>query len=140
MQFLLHLFRRLLTGKLCRFQGKYSLHQDALKSTHAIGYGDIADFVQYVTNKVTKAVDNEDDDMESSVADDDLDDVRKNELKLLIASSIVNEIRAAVKEKTGYDCSAGVAHNKVLAKLVAGINKPNKQTLLPIKKIPEFYR
>lgn len=121
-------------------QGKYSLHQDALKSTHAVGYEDIAEFVQYVTNKVTKAGDNDDADMESSVAEDDLDDVRKNDLKLLIASSIVNEIRATVKEKTGYDCSAGVAHNKVLAKLVAGINKPNKQTLLPIKKIPEFYK
>lgn len=121
-------------------QGKYSLHQDALKSTHAVGYEDIAEFVQYVTNKVTKAGDNDDADMESSVAEDDLDDVRKNDLKLLIASSIVNEIRATVKEKTWYDCSAGVAHNKVLAKLVAGINKPNKQTLLPIKKIPEFYK
>lgn len=121
-------------------QGKYSLHQDALKSTHAVGYEDVGDFVQYVTNKVTKVIENDDDDMESSVAEDDLDDVRKNDLKLLIASSIVNEIRAAVKEKTGYECSAGVAHNKVLAKLVAGINKPNKQTLLPIRKIPEFYK
>lgn len=115
------------------------MHQDALNSTHAVGYKDISEFVQYVTNKVTKAVDTDDDDM-NDVADDDLDDIRKNDLKLLIASSIVNEIRAAVKEKTGYDCSAGVAHNKVLAKLVAGINKPNKQTLLPIKKIPEFYK
>lgn len=115
------------------------MHQDALNSTHVVGYKDIAEFVQYVTNKVTKAVENDDDDMDY-VTEDDLDDIRKNELKLLIASSIVNEIRAMVKEKTGYDCSAGIAHNKVLAKLVAGMNKPNKQTLLPIKQIPEFYR
>lgn len=115
------------------------MHQDALKSTHAVGYEDIAAFVQFVTNKVTKAVDNDDDDMDY-VTEDDLDDIRKNDLKLLIASSIVNEIRVMVKDKTGYDCSAGIAHNKVLAKLVAGMNKPNKQTLLPIRKIPEFYR
>lgn len=116
------------------------MHQDALNGTHAVGYEDIAEFVQYVTNKVTKAGGENDDDDMDYVAEDDLDDVRKNDLKLLIASTIVNEIRSAVKEKTGYDCSAGIAHNKVLAKLVSGINKPNKQTLLPIKKVPEFYR
>lgn len=120
-------------------QGKYSLQQEALNGTHVVGYSDIAEFVQYVTNKVTKVIDNDDDDMDF-VTEDDLDDVRKNDLKLLIASTIVNEIRAMVKEKTGYECSAGVAHNRVLAKLVSGMNKPNKQTLLPIKQIAGFYR
>lgn len=95
--------------------------------------------MQYVTNKVTKVIGNDDDDMDY-VTEDDLEDIQRNDLKLLIAASIVNEIRAKVKEKTGYECSAGISHNKVLAKLVSGINKPNKQTLAPIKQIPEFYR
>ena len=33
--------------------------------------------------------------------------------------SVVAELRAAVRSELGYSCSAGVAHNKVLAKLVS---------------------
>lgn len=40
----------------------------------------------------------------------------------------------------GYRCSAGIAHNKILAKLSCGLHKPNKQTVLPNAAIPEFYR
>lgn len=121
------------------FQGEYSLHPDALKNTFAVGYRDIGEYVQHVTNKVTKTADDDDEDLEDA-SEEDLDDIRKSDIKLLIASSIVNEIRATVKEKTGYECSAGIAHNKILAKIVCGMNKPNKQTVLPLKQIPEFYR
>lgn len=41
---------------------------------------------------------------------------------------------------SGYKCSAGIAHNKVLAKLVCGLHKPNKQTLLPQNAISELYK
>lgn len=117
------------------------MQQDALAGTHVVGYENLAEFVQYVTNKVTHAVGtDDDDDVMDCVTADDIDNIRKNDLKLLIASTVVNEIRAKVKERTGYECSAGIAHNKILAKLVSGINKPNKQTLLPIKRIAEFYR
>lgn len=82
----------------------------------------------------------ETDDVMEHLSDEDQESFQKSDIKLLIASSIVNEIRAEVKEKTGFECSAGIAHNKILAKLVCGLNKPNKQTLLPLKNIPEFYR
>lgn len=36
----------------------------------------------------------------------------------VVLSSVVAELRAAVRSKLGYSCSAGVAHNKILAKLV----------------------
>lgn len=110
-----------------------------MANTFAVGYHDIGEYVQFVTNKVTNNCDDDDEDIED-VSEVDSDDIRKSDIKLLIASSIVNEIRATVKEKTGYECSAGIAHNKVLAKMVCGLNKPNKQTLLPLKQIPEFYR
>lgn len=115
------------------------MHPAALASTFAVGYSNIGEYVQFVTNKVTKTVDDDDEELEYE-SEADLDDIRKSDIKLLIAASIVNEIRATVKEKTGYECSAGIAHNKVLAKIVCGINKPNKQTLLPLKQIHEFYR
>lgn len=74
------------------------------------------------------------------IPDDERKSYKKSDIKLLIASSIVSEIRAAVKEQTGYECSAGIAHNKVMAKLVCGLNKPNKQTILPLKHIPDYFR
>ncbi|KAG6448685.1 DNA polymerase eta [Manduca sexta] len=58
---------------------------------------------------------------------------------LLIGAVIVSEIRAAVYNETGYRCSAGIAHNKILAKLVCGMNKPNKQTILPKHSINILY-
>lgn len=96
--------------------------------------------MQYVTDKVTHAnTDDAEDDLEH-LSEEDQESFEKSDIKLLIASSIVNEIRAEVLEKTGFECSAGIAHNKILAKLVCGLNKPNKQTLLPLKRVHEFYR
>ena len=43
----------------------------------------------------------------------------------------IAELRDAVQKQLGYSCSAGIAHNKLLAKLCSGLNKPAKQTILP---------
>lgn len=40
----------------------------------------------------------------------------------------------------GYRCSAGIAHNKILAKLACGFNKPNKQTVLPHANVSTLYK
>lgn len=73
------------------------------------------------------------------VPEEDRKAYKKSDIKLLIGASIVSEIRAAVKEQTGYECSAGIAHNRVLAKLVCGMNKPNKQTILPLRHLKTMY-
>jgi DNA polymerase eta len=53
------------------------------------------------------------------------------ELAQLAAASIfVSEIRSRVREELHYDCSGGIAHNKMLSKLISATNKPNKQTVL----------
>ncbi len=57
---------------------------------------------------------------------------QSSDAKLAMGALIVNEIRANIKENLGFNCSAGIAHNKTLAKLCCGINKPNKQTILPL--------
>lgn len=121
------------------FQGKFSLQPNALKNTFVVGYDGIAGYVQDISERITKSSDDDEDEL-AHIPEEDRKAYKKSDIKLLIASSIVSEIRAAVKEQTGYECSAGIAHNKILAKLVCGMNKPNKQTILPLKYIPQLYR
>ncbi|KAK1131495.1 hypothetical protein K0M31_017778 [Melipona bicolor] len=59
--------------------------------------------------------------------------------KLAIAGIIVEEIRADIFDKTGFRCSAGIAQNKILAKLACGLHKPNRQTILPATAVPTLY-
>ncbi|XP_078251657.1 DNA polymerase eta-like, partial [Rhinoraja longicauda] len=61
------------------------------------------------------------------------------ELLLMAGALIVEEMRAAVEAETGYRCSAGISHNKVLAKLSCGLNKPNRQTLLPMESVDRLF-
>ncbi|XP_035212812.1 DNA polymerase eta-like [Stegodyphus dumicola] len=62
-----------------------------------------------------------------------------NDKMLAMAAVIVEEMRSAVYERTGYRCSAGIAHNKMLAKLSCGLHKPNKQTILPQSSVQLLY-
>lgn len=114
------------------------MQPNSLKNTYAVGYESIAEYVQDISERITQSS-NDDEDL-FHIPEEDRKAYKKSDIKLLIASSIVSEIRAAVKEQTGYECSAGIAHNKILAKLVCGLNKPNKQTILPLKYIPQLYR
>ncbi|KFB45372.1 AGAP001404-PA-like protein [Anopheles sinensis] len=107
-------------------EGKFQLLPDKLVNTFVVGYENIGEFVKKLSN-------NSDDQGSDKL------EYKKSDIKLLVGASIVNEIRAAVKEKTGYECSAGIAHNKILAKLTAGFHKPNKQTILPIDSISKLY-
>ncbi|XP_047459108.1 DNA polymerase eta [Mugil cephalus] len=61
------------------------------------------------------------------------------ELQLTVGAVIVEEMRAAVENHTGFRCSAGISHNKVLAKLACGLNKPNRQTVLPLDSVTELF-
>ncbi|KAL5977624.1 hypothetical protein ACLOJK_041522 [Asimina triloba] len=52
--------------------------------------------------------------------------------KLLACGAIiVAELRMGVLKETKFTCSAGIAHNKMLAKLASGMNKPAQQTVVP---------
>lgn len=120
-------------------QGKFQLKPETLQNTYAIGFNTIGEYVQDISTRIGKNIP-DDHEFLIDVPPEDRKAYKKSDIKLLIGSSIVNEIRAAVKEKTGYDCSAGIAHNKVMAKLVCGMNKPNKQTILPLKYIEDMFR
>ncbi|XP_053427751.1 DNA polymerase iota isoform X3 [Nycticebus coucang] len=57
-----------------------------------------------------------------------LDDILH--VRLLVGSQIAAEMREAMYNQLGLTGCAGVASNKLLAKLVSGIFKPNQQTVL----------
>jgi DNA polymerase eta len=55
---------------------------------------------------------------------------------LLQCAVVVHRIRNAVKSELGYNISAGIACNKLLAKIGSSRNKPNKQTIIPFRHSP----
>ncbi|NWI45086.1 POLH polymerase, partial [Picathartes gymnocephalus] len=61
------------------------------------------------------------------------------DLQLTMGAVIVEEIRVAVEAATGFRCSAGISHNKTLAKLACGLNKPNRQTLVSARFVPQLF-
>lgn len=95
-----------------------------------MGYNNIGAYVQEVSKNMKSSSDS---DSDENIA------TSKSNIKLMLAAAVVNEIRAEVLLKTNYTCSAGIAHNKILAKLTCGMNKPNKQTILPLNSIPFLY-
>jgi DNA polymerase eta len=52
------------------------------------------------------------------------------DLQLSIGAEIAKEIRRDIFDTLKYTCSAGIAHNKTVAKLCSALNKPNKQVSL----------
>ena len=65
--------------------------------------------------------------------------LKTDNVRLAIGATIVEEMRNEIFKQTNFQCSAGVAHNKVLAKLTCGLHKPNKQTILPQDQVPVFF-
>ncbi|KAI9726940.1 MAG: DNA-directed DNA polymerase eta rad30 [Chrysothrix sp. TS-e1954] len=61
-----------------------------------------------------------------------------DDVAMLIGSEIVRDLRAKVREELKYTCSAGVARNKMLAKLGSGHKKPNQQTIVRNRATTHF--
>ncbi|KAK0105752.1 DNA-directed DNA polymerase eta rad30 [Cadophora gregata] len=66
------------------------------------------------------------------------DDPDWDDVAMLIGSEIVRKVRAAVRNNLKYTCSAGVAQNKMLAKLGSAHRKPNQQTVIRNRAIQQF--
>ncbi|XP_024925031.1 DNA polymerase eta isoform X3 [Ziziphus jujuba] len=62
------------------------------------------------------------------------DSDRRDKL-LACGALIVAELRMQVLKETEFTCSAGIAHNKMLAKLASGMNKPAQQTVVPLSSV-----
>lgn len=65
-------------------------------------------------------------------------DVTENHLNLPSATLIAKKIRELIKEKTRLTASAGVAHNKFLAKVASDLNKPDGLAVIVPDEADEF--
>ena len=66
------------------------------------------------------------------------DDPDWDDVAILIGSEIVRKVRAAIRDNLKYTCSAGIAQNKMLAKLGSAHKKPNQQTIIRNRAIQQF--
>ncbi|KAK8943220.1 hypothetical protein KSP39_PZI009451 [Platanthera zijinensis] len=65
------------------------------------------------------------------------DALRQDKL-LACGAIIVAQLRGDVLKETEFTCSAGIAHNKMLAKLASGMNKPAQQTIVPSSAVKDL--
>lgn len=78
-------------------------------------------------------------DWEGMLVDDDKEEIFDwDDICIIIAAQRVSEIRSALYKSENITCSAGIARNKILAKLGSGANKPNKQTIVTTSTIFKF--
>lgn len=66
------------------------------------------------------------------------DDPDWDDIVMLVGAEIVRAVRRTVWDKLNYTCSAGLARNKMLAKLGSACNKPDKQTVVRNRAIQQF--
>ena len=66
------------------------------------------------------------------------DDPDWDDIAMLVGSEIVRSVRAAIRERLKYTCSAGIARNKMIAKLGSGHKKPNQQTIVRNRAVQQF--
>lgn len=66
------------------------------------------------------------------------DDPDWDDIAMLTGSEVVRSVRAAIRERLKYTCSAGIAKNKMLAKLGSAHKKPNQQTIVRNRAVQQF--
>jgi DNA polymerase eta len=66
------------------------------------------------------------------------DDPDWDDMVMSIGSEIVRGVRQTIRERLKYTCSAGIARNKMMAKLGAGYKKPNQQTIVRNRAVQHF--
>ncbi|KAI7843160.1 hypothetical protein COHA_003144 [Chlorella ohadii] len=66
-----------------------------------------------------------------------LDPASEVERRLAAGAGIACRLRGALREQMGYNASAGIATNKLLAKIGSAMHKPNQQTVIPPRSVPQ---
>ncbi|KAG0145040.1 hypothetical protein CROQUDRAFT_723679 [Cronartium quercuum f. sp. fusiforme G11] len=68
------------------------------------------------------------------------EEISWSDLALSIGAELMENCRKDIFNQLGYTCSAGIANNKLLAKLCSSYKKPNAQTILKKSSIKNFLR
>ncbi|KAI3407811.1 hypothetical protein GPALN_014149 [Globodera pallida] len=63
----------------------------------------------------------------------------RQQLCIAIGATVVERIRKRIKDATQFNCSAGIAHNKILAKLVCARHKPACQSIIVPQNLTKLY-
>ena len=61
-------------------------------------------------------------------------------VRLAVGAKIASRVRGAIRQLCGYTSSAGIAHNKLLAKVGSALHKPDQQTLIHPGGVPRLMR
>lgn len=97
------------------------------------------DPTEFLPRPPTTALDwNTDALVDLDVSETEDDDPDWDDVAILLGSEIVRLVRAAIRERLKYTCSAGIARNKMIAKLGSGHKKPNQQTIVRNRAIQHF--
>ena len=75
-------------------------------------------------------------DLDTTETEDD--DPDWDDIAMCVGSEIVRSVRAAIRERLKYTCSAGIARNKMIAKLGSAHKKPNQQTIVRNRAVQHF--
>lgn len=75
-------------------------------------------------------------DLDTTETEDD--DPDWDDIAMCVGSEIVRSVRAAIEERLKYTCSAGIARNKMIAKLGSAHKKPNQQTIVRNRAVQHF--
>lgn len=68
----------------------------------------------------------------------EFDDPDWDDVAMLLGAELVRSLRNAVWQVLSYTCSAGVARNKMMAKLGSSTHKPNRQTIVRNRAVQNF--
>jgi DNA polymerase eta len=115
------------------------IHQTLLERYPELRYAPYDDPTEHLPLPPSTALDWQADaliDLDSAETEDDdpdWDDVAMN-----IGSEIVRDVRRTIRERLKYTCSAGIARNKMMAKLGAAYKKPNQQTIVRNRAVQHF--
>ena len=97
------------------------------------------DPTEFLPRPPTTALDwNTDALVDLDVTETEDDDPDWDDIVMLIGSEIVRSVRAAIRERLRYTCSAAIARNKMIAKLGSGHKKPNQQTIVRNRAVQHF--
>jgi DNA polymerase eta len=69
-----------------------------------------------------------------------LDPGSEFDVRLATGAGIACRLRGAILENLGYTSSAGIATNKLLAKIGSALHKPNIQTVIPPRAVQELMK